>query len=69
MASTPYGGETKTDGQSNDNKQRSFNMGATLNVQFSKSLGLKLSYGETVDRNDDGLDGEFVRLTLTYAQL
>tara|TARA_B100000035_G_scaffold315293_1_gene334996 strand:+ start:2722 stop:3690 length:969 start_codon:yes stop_codon:yes gene_type:complete len=64
-----YGGETKTDGQSDDNKQRSFNMGATLGIQFSKSLGLKLSYGETVDRNDDGLDGEFVRLTLTYTQL
>jgi len=64
-----YGGETETDGQGNNNKQRSLNMGATLNVQFSKSLGLKLSYGETVDRNDDGLDGEFVRLTLTYAQL
>ncbi len=64
-----YGGETETDGQSDDNKQRSFNMGATLGVQFSKSLGLKLSYGETVDRNDDGLDGEFVRLTLIYTQL
>jgi len=64
-----YGGETETDGQSDDNKQRSFNMGATLGIQFSKSLGLKLSYGETVDRNDDGLDGEFVRLTLTYTQL
>ena len=64
-----YGGETETDGQSNDNKQRSLNMGATVNVQFSKSLGVKLSYGETVDRNDDGLDGEFARLTLTYTQL
>jgi hypothetical protein len=64
-----YGGETETDGQSDDNKQRSLNMGATLGIQFSKSLGLKLSYGETVDRNDDGLDGEFVRLTLTYTQL
>lgn len=64
-----YGGETETDGQTDDNKQRSLNMGATLGIQFSKSLGLKLSYGETVDRNDDGLDGEFVRLTLTYTQL
>ena len=64
-----YGGETETDGQSDDNKQRSLNMGASLGVQFSKSLGLKLSYGETIDRNDDGLDGEFTRLTLIYTQL
>jgi hypothetical protein len=64
-----YGGETKTDGQSNDNTQRSLNMAATLGLQFSKSFGLKLSYGKTIDRNDNGLDGEFTRLTLTYAQL
>ena len=61
-----YGGETETDGQKGDNEQRSLNMGATLGVQFSKSLGLKLSYGTTIDRNDDGLDGDFARLTLTY---
>jgi len=64
-----YGGETKTDGRSNDNTQRSLNMAATLGLQFSKSLGLKLSYGETIERNDDGLDGEFTRLTLIYTQL
>ena len=64
-----YGGETKTDGQSNNNTQRSLNMAATLGLQFSKSFGLKLSYGQTIDRNDDGLDGEFTRLTLTYTQL
>ncbi|MEK9823881.1 MAG: transporter [Gammaproteobacteria bacterium] len=64
-----YGGETETDNQSDDNKQRSLNMGATLGIQFSKSLGLKLSYGKTIDRNDDGLDGEFARLTLIYTQL
>ncbi|MCH2057491.1 MAG: transporter [Thalassotalea sp.] len=64
-----YGGETETDGVSGDNKQRSLNMGATLGVQFSKSLGLKLSYGKTIDRNDDGVDGEFARLMLVYTQL
>ena len=35
-----YGGETETDGQKGDNEQRSLNMGATLGVQFSKSLGV-----------------------------
>lgn len=64
-----YGGETKTDGEYEDNKQRSLNMGATLGIQFSKSLGLKLSYGKTIDRNDDGLDGNFTRLMLVYTQL
>ena len=64
-----YGGETKTDGQSGDNRQRSFNMGTTLGFQLSKKLGLKLSYGKTIDHNDDGLDGEFARLVLTYTQL
>ncbi len=64
-----YGGETKTNGQSNDNLQRSLNMAATVGLQFSKTLGLKLTYGETIKRNDDGLDGEFTRLTLVYTQL
>jgi hypothetical protein len=64
-----YGGETKTDGKYDDNHQRSFNMGATLGIQFSKTLGLKLSYGKTIEHNDDGLDGNFSRLTLIYTQL
>jgi hypothetical protein len=44
-------------------------MGATIGVQFSKQFGLKLSYGKTIDRNDDGLDGDFARLMLVYTQL
>ncbi len=64
-----YGGETKTDGTYGDDEQQSLNMGATIGIQFSRSLGLKLSYGKTVERNDDGLDGEFSRLTLVYTQL
>ena len=64
-----YGGATKTDGQSDDNRQRSFNMGATLGFQFSAEFGLKLTYGKTIDHNDDGWDGDFARLVLTYNQL
>jgi hypothetical protein len=64
-----YGGATKTDGQSDDNRQRSFNMGATLGFQFSAEFGLKLTYGKTIDHNDDGLDGDLARLVLTYSQL
>lgn len=64
-----YGGETKSDGEYDDNQQSSLNMGATLGLQFSKTLGMKLSYGKTIEHNDDGLDGDFVRLMLTYTQL
>ena len=64
-----YGGETKTDNEYDDNRQRSLNMGATVGVQFSKTFGVKLSYGKTIEHNDDGLDGDFVRLILTYTQL
>lgn len=64
-----YGGETETDGVNDDNQQRSLNMGATIGVQFSKKIGLKLSYGKTIDRNDDGLEGDFARLMLVYTQL
>jgi len=64
-----YGGATKTDGQSDDNRQGSFNMGATLGFQFSAEFGLKLTHGKTIDHNDDGWDGDFARLVLTYNQL
>jgi hypothetical protein len=44
-------------------------MGATLGFQFSAEFGLKLTYGKTIDHNDDGWDGDFARLVLTYSQL
>ena len=64
-----FGGETKTDGTAQNDAQRSFGLGSSLGLQFSKSLGLKATYGKTVDHNENGLDGEFIRLTLTYTDL
>ena len=64
-----FGGETETDGTAQNDAQRSFGLGGSLGLQFSKSLGLKASYGKIVDHNENGLDGEFIRLTLTYARL
>ena len=63
------GGETETDGTAQNDAQRSFGLGGSLGLQFSKSLGLKVTYGKTVDHNENGLDGEFIRLTVTYAKL
>ncbi len=61
-----YGGETTTDGLSDDNTQRSFALGATANVNLSQSLSFRLSYGETVEHNDDGLDGSMIRAILSF---
>ncbi len=57
-----HGGETSTDGRSNDDAQRAFELGGTINVSFSLRASVKLSYGEVVSRNDEGPDGRMVRL-------
>lgn len=62
-----YGGETSTDGRSNDDTQRAFELGGTVNVSFSLRASVKLSYGEVVSRNDEGPDGRMVRLIGTFA--
>lgn len=57
-----YGGETITDGRDDDNTQRAFELGGTVNVSFSAQASVKVSYGEVVTRNDDGPDGRMLRL-------
>ncbi len=57
-----YGGETAMDGQGADNTQRSLSLGGTAGVNLSPALSVKASYGEVVDRNDDGPDGRMFRL-------
>jgi hypothetical protein len=61
-----YGGETTTDGIADDNSQRAFSLGGTVNFSFSKSGCIKFSYGETIERNDSGADGSMVRAVLSY---
>ena len=62
-----YGGETSEDGRDNDDTQRAFELGGTVNVAFSRSASVKLSYGEVVSRNDEGPDGYMVRLIANVA--
>lgn len=59
------GGGTTTDGRSDDNRQSSLELGATLGLNLSKSFSLKATYGGVVARNDDGLDGTGFRLVAT----
>jgi hypothetical protein len=61
-----YGGETSTDGRGNDNAQRAFELGGTVNVNFSTRASVKLSYGEVAGRNDDGPDGSMARLLFNF---
>lgn len=56
------GGETSTDGVDGRDAQRALELGGSVNVTFSPRVSLKLSYGEVVDRNDDGPDGYMIRL-------
>jgi hypothetical protein len=59
------GGETETDGVSDDNSKYSLGLGATISVAVSKTSAIKATYGEIVDRNDAGMDGSAFRLLYT----
>jgi hypothetical protein len=57
------GGETETDGIDDDNRQYSLKLGATVSVAVAKTASIKLSYGETVNsNNDDSSDGQMFRI-------
>lgn len=56
------GGETATDGVSDDNSKYSLGLGATVNVALSKTSSVKMTYGEVVDRNAAGMDGKAFRI-------
>lgn len=60
-----YGGLTKSDDVSNNNKQNSISMGASIGQNLSETASIKLSYGTVVNRNDDGADGDMVRLSFS----
>jgi hypothetical protein len=62
-----HGGETATDGMSNDDVQSAFELGGTVNVAFSPTASVKMSYGEVVSRNDGGPDGYMARVIATIA--
>jgi hypothetical protein len=59
------GGETETDGVSDDNSKYSLGLGATVSLALSKASSIKATYGEVVDRNDAGMDGTALRIIFT----
>ncbi len=61
-----FGGETSTDDVWLDNRRESLGLGASLSFAATTSTSIKLSYGETVWRNDDGMDAKLLRVIATY---
>ncbi len=61
-----YGGETSADGAWNNDRRESLGMGASVSFAATSSTSIKVSYGETVWRNDDGMDGKLFRIIATY---
>ncbi len=61
-----HGGETSTDGVSNDNRQSALALGGTIGVSIAPNLLVKATYGGIVSRNQFGPDGHLTRVVLTY---
>ena len=59
-----YGAEGSTNGVSDNNARRNFNLGATVSYSPSPSLQMQLSYAEAVSSNDYGMKGKGLRLML-----
>lgn len=59
---TGTGGETRTDGVNDGNDKTWLTLGASLGVNFSRSLGITATYGGTVARNDSAPDGHGFRV-------
>lgn len=61
-----YGGETSIDGVWNNDRRESLGLGASVNFAATSSTSIKISYGQTVWRNDDGMDTKLLRIVTTY---
>lgn len=61
------GGETSTNGIWKNDKRQSLGLGASVNFSVNSTTSVKVSYGEIVWRNDDGMDGKLLRIVTTYA--
>ncbi len=60
------GGETSTNNLWADDARESFALGASISFAVNKSTAVKVSYGETVWRNDNGMDGKLLRVVTTF---
>ena len=61
-----HGGETSTDGVWNNDRRESLALGASLSFAANSSTSIKVSYGGTVWRNDDGMDATLLRIITTF---
>jgi hypothetical protein len=61
------GAETSTDGVSDHNRQRSFDLGATVSVAVTDTVSATLSYTEAVSRNYDGVSARVVRVVAAFS--
>jgi hypothetical protein len=60
------GAATTTDGVPDDNDKYSWELGASVGVNLSAQISFKATYGQVIDRNENGLDGEGFRLVANY---
>jgi hypothetical protein len=61
------GGETTTDGVSDNNRQRSFALGATVSVALSDAVSTTLSYTDEASRDKSGVRGHVIRLIAEFS--
>ena len=61
------GAETTTDGVSDHNRQRSFDLGATVSVAVTDTVSTTLSYTDAVSRNYDGVSAHVVRVVAAFS--
>ena len=61
------GGETTTDGASDNNKQYWWGVGGTSGIAFSNSVSGTITYGKVVRRNPPGVEAQAVRGDLMFA--
>lgn len=61
------GGETSTNNVWNNDPRQSLGLGVSLSFALNSSTSVKVSYGEIIWRNDDGMDGKLFRIVSTYA--
>jgi len=61
------GAETAIDGVSQHDRQRSFELGATVSVAVNDIVSATLSYTNAVSRNSDGVSGHVIRVVAEFS--
>ena len=61
------GAETTIDGVNQHDRQRSFDLGATVSVAVTDTVSATLSYTEAVSRNYDGVSAHVVRVIAAFS--